>query len=124
MFMKFGMRAALIGACALALSGCITTTPGGQVVVTPPIAPVVTPGGGSTGTIVTQVQEGAAKYCGAVPTYGTIASIIATFTNYSSEVALVRQIIEGVCNALTTRSYRRGGPSYRGVKIRATRVQR
>lgn len=73
--------------------------------------------------VVQQVRDGAAKYCGLVPTVETASSIIATFTGGMPIVALVGTAVEGFCKAATSKGARRGHrPTYRGVVLHYTKA--
>ena len=90
------------------------------------VPPVVSSGNNTVdqiNSVVQQVRDGAAKYCGLVPTFETAANIIATFTGGQPVVAIVGQVVEGFCKAATSKSARRGGrPVYRGVVLHYTKA--
>jgi hypothetical protein len=102
------------GLMAASLGGCMVTAGGSGVPIPAPF-----PSTGNT-TIDAVIAE-AQSLCGFAPAVGTVSSIIDTFV---PGTALVGTIANGICNALTKKSARRGGagPTYRGVAIAGRRV--
>ena len=88
------------------------------------------PAGGNVGgipaslgdTTVAQIQDGAAKACGFVPTVQTIQGIAASFFTGGALInTIVSKVEDAICAAVTKKkSARRGisGPEVNGVPIR------
>lgn len=113
------LRKLMIGAplaCLLMLPGCKNLD------VTSLLPPALTPAP-TTDPVVQDARDWANKICGVIPTIGTVASIVATFTGGGAIVDLGRQVGAGICNAITAKGARRGAgpPKYRGVVIRLER---
>lgn len=108
---------ALVVAASLSLGACATNPSTGKPTIDPT----------QITDIENQVQKGAAAVCGFVPTLGTVASIIATFTGTSPIVGIVNQVVTSICNAVVPAkaSLRRGAhrfgatnaPTVNGVPI-------
>lgn len=94
---------------ATALGGCTSGIGGGTTTIDP--------------NIQAQVQQAAASICGFVPTIGTIASIIGTFSNVGPIVSIVNEVATSICNAVapppTTRMMLRRGtqPMVNGIPV-------
>lgn len=113
MFRKLSLAMGLMG--SLALAGCATPGGGSTTISIPSIDPAV----------IQQVQQTAVQVCGFLPAVETVAGIITSFTGGGIAVGAITAAANGICNAVTAKGVRRGGPAprYRGVRIQGRFVR-
>jgi len=103
---KFVIATALSG--SVLLSSC-ATVPGVDPITGKPVA-----------TEVANITATAITICGFEPTAATVTNILATFIPGASPIAaIVEQVAQSICNAVTAKGGRYGGaaPQVNGVPI-------